>query len=92
MLVGELTLACELTCKHCPADAKRKRQPDELTTAESKEVLDEARRFGDGQLAVHSEPVVHSKPFGHSEPKVSSLSRKESSGGDRSGAWAVNTE
>ncbi|WP_458207860.1 TIGR04053 family radical SAM/SPASM domain-containing protein [Haladaptatus sp. NG-SE-30] len=54
VLVWELTQACELACKHCRADAQAQRHPDELTTAEGKELLDEARRFGDGQLVVLS--------------------------------------
>ncbi|WP_458189055.1 TIGR04053 family radical SAM/SPASM domain-containing protein [Haladaptatus sp. NG-WS-4] len=54
VLVWELTQACELACKHCRADAQDQRHPDELTTAEGKELLDEARRFGEGQLVVLS--------------------------------------
>ena len=54
VLVWELTRACELTCKHCRADAQPERHPDELTTAEGKELLDAARRFGENQLVVLS--------------------------------------
>ncbi|GAB6859985.1 TIGR04053 family radical SAM/SPASM domain-containing protein [Haloplanus litoreus] len=54
VLVWELTRACELTCKHCRADAQPERHPDELTTAEGKALLDEARRFGENQLVVLS--------------------------------------
>jgi MoaA/NifB/PqqE/SkfB family radical SAM enzyme len=52
--VWELTRACEPTCKHCRADARSERHPDELTTAEGKALLDEARRFGENQLVVLS--------------------------------------
>jgi len=54
VLIWELTQACELACKHCRADARPRRHPDELTTAEGKRLLEEARRFGDGQLVVLS--------------------------------------
>ncbi|WP_248897060.1 TIGR04053 family radical SAM/SPASM domain-containing protein [Haloplanus halobius] len=54
VLVWERTRACELTCKHCRADAQPERHPDELMTAEGKALLDEARRFGENQLVVLS--------------------------------------
>jgi len=54
VLVWELTRACDLTCKHCRADAQPERHPDELTTAEGKALLDSARRFGENQLVVLS--------------------------------------
>ncbi|WP_267643788.1 TIGR04053 family radical SAM/SPASM domain-containing protein [Haloarchaeobius amylolyticus] len=54
VLVWEVTQACELACEHCRADAKPQRHPDELTTAEGKTLLDDASRFGDGQLVVLS--------------------------------------
>jgi radical SAM protein len=54
VLIWELTQACELACKHCRAEADPNRHPDELTTEEGKELLDEAAAFGDGQLVVLS--------------------------------------
>ena len=54
VLVWELTQACELACKHCRADARPERHPDELTTAEGKALLDDAASFGEGQLVVLS--------------------------------------
>jgi radical SAM protein with 4Fe4S-binding SPASM domain len=54
VLVWEVTQACELACEHCRADARPGRDPDELTTAEGKRLLDEAAEFGDGQLVVLS--------------------------------------
>jgi radical SAM protein with 4Fe4S-binding SPASM domain len=54
VLIWELTQACELACKHCRADAKPGRHPDELTTAEGRALLEDARAFGDGQLVVLS--------------------------------------
>ena len=54
VLIWELTQACELACKHCRAEAEPHRHPEELTTAEGKQLLEEARKFGDGQLLVLS--------------------------------------
>jgi len=54
VLVWEVTQACELACKHCRAAAEPARHPDELTTAEGKRLLDQAREFGEGQLVVLS--------------------------------------
>ena len=54
VLVWELTQACELACEHCRADAQPRRHPDELTTAEGKQLLDEAREFAEGQIVVLS--------------------------------------
>ncbi|WP_336136674.1 radical SAM protein [Natronomonas amylolytica] len=60
VLVWEVTQACELACDHCRADAQPGRHPDELTTAEGKQLLEEAATFGDGQLVVLSggDPLV----------------------------------
>jgi len=54
VLIWELTQACELACKHCRADATPTRHPEELTTEEGKQLLDDARRFGENQLVVLS--------------------------------------
>ena len=54
VLIWELTRACEFACKHCRADAQPLRHPNELTTSEGKQFLEEVRRFGDGQLVVLS--------------------------------------
>jgi radical SAM protein len=54
VLIWEVTQACDLACKHCRAEAQAERHPGELTIEEGKRLLDEARRFGDGQLVVLS--------------------------------------
>ena len=54
VLVWEVTQACNLSCKHCRADAEPDRHPDELTTADGKALLDEIRAFGESQLVVLS--------------------------------------
>lgn len=54
VLVWEVTQACSLSCEHCRAEAQPHRHPDELTTEAGRTLLDDARRFGDGQLVVLS--------------------------------------
>lgn len=60
VLVWEVTQACDLACKHCRAEAEPECHPDELTTTEGTALLDEAARFGDGQIVVLSggDPMV----------------------------------
>jgi radical SAM protein len=41
----EVTRACMLACKHCRAQAQRKRHPDELTTDEAFGVIDQITKF-----------------------------------------------
>ncbi|ELZ55975.1 MULTISPECIES: TIGR04053 family radical SAM/SPASM domain-containing protein [unclassified Haloferax] len=62
VLIWEITQACDLACDHCRADATPARHPDELTTAEGKRLLDQAREFGPGQLVVLSggDPLARS--------------------------------
>jgi len=54
VLIWEVTQACELACKHCRADAQPRRHPEELTTEAGKQLLRDARAFGEGQLVVLS--------------------------------------
>ncbi len=42
----ELTRACMLACKHCRAKAQKKRHPDELTTEECFNVIEQLKKFG----------------------------------------------
>jgi radical SAM protein len=60
VLVWEVTQACDLACDHCRAEARPHRHPGELTTEEGTRLLEEARRFGEGQLVVLSggDPMV----------------------------------
>ncbi|MFT4947284.1 MAG: MoaA/NifB/PqqE/SkfB family radical SAM enzyme, partial [Natronomonas sp.] len=39
VFIWEVTQACELSCEHCRADAQPERHPDELSTAEGKQLL-----------------------------------------------------
>ncbi|MDP2957732.1 MAG: TIGR04053 family radical SAM/SPASM domain-containing protein [Longimicrobiales bacterium] len=46
LVIWETTQACDLSCKHCRAEAQPNRHPDELTTAEARKLLEDIRRFG----------------------------------------------
>src|SRR3989338_7388217 len=46
LVIWETTRSCALACKHCRADAILRRDPDELTTAEGKNLLDQAADMG----------------------------------------------
>jgi AdoMet-dependent heme synthase len=45
MLYYEVTQACDLVCRHCRASAQEQSSPGELTTALSKELIDQASEF-----------------------------------------------
>lgn len=47
----EVTQACDLECDHCRADAQPDRDPNELSTAEGKQLIDQIASFG------HPSPV-----------------------------------
>jgi len=46
IIFWELTRACLLACKHCRARAQKERHPDELTTEEVFDVVDQITEFG----------------------------------------------
>lgn len=45
IMFWELTRACMLACKHCRAKAQRKRHPNELTTDEAFDVIEQITEF-----------------------------------------------
>jgi AdoMet-dependent heme synthase len=45
MFYYEVTLACDLACKHCRASAQEHPHPDELSTSQAKTLLDQAAAF-----------------------------------------------
>lgn len=49
IIFWESTRACDLACRHCRAEAQRRREPDELTTAEVATLFDQIKEFGDPQ-------------------------------------------
>lgn len=46
LVIWETTQACDLACRHCRAEAVPDRDPQELTTDEAKDLLDQVRGFG----------------------------------------------
>lgn len=46
MLYWEMTQACDLACRHCRAAAIPRRNPNELSTDEGRQLLDSVVRFG----------------------------------------------
>ena len=46
LLIWEITQACALACRHCRAEAIDQRDPDELTTREGKNLVDQVADMG----------------------------------------------
>ncbi len=46
IVIWEVTRACDLACLHCRAEAVPDRHPDELTTSEGEELIDQVAAFG----------------------------------------------
>lgn len=46
LVVWEVTKACDLACVHCRASARPGLDPEELSTGEGMQLLEEIRRFG----------------------------------------------
>jgi len=46
LVIWEVTQACDLVCRHCQAEARPERHPDELSAEEGYRLLDEVRSFG----------------------------------------------
>lgn len=46
LVIWEVTQACDLACVHCRASAQPNRNPQELTTRQGFELLDEIKSFG----------------------------------------------
>ena len=53
----EMTIACDLACKHCRADAIRQRDPLELTTDEGKALLREVKAMGSLLILTGGDPM-----------------------------------
>lgn len=45
-VIWEVTRACAFACVHCRAEAQHRRHPDELTTEEGFQLLDQVKEFG----------------------------------------------
>jgi radical SAM protein len=46
VVVWETTQACDLTCRHCRAQTRLRRHPDELSTLEAMRLMNDVRQFG----------------------------------------------
>lgn len=46
LVIWETTQACDLACKHCRAEAVPDRHPEELTTREARDLLDQVHDLG----------------------------------------------
>ncbi|OIO37883.1 MAG: hypothetical protein AUJ72_03690 [Candidatus Omnitrophica bacterium CG1_02_46_14] len=46
IVIWETTRSCALKCVHCRAEAIDRRNPEELSTKEAFNLLEEVRRFG----------------------------------------------
>ena len=53
----ETTIACDLACQHCRADAIHQRDPLELTTAEGRALLDDIKTMGSMVILTGGDPM-----------------------------------
>jgi len=64
MVFWELTTACNLKCAHCRACSVHQRSPDDLSTAESKALLDEIAKLGPVSVVLSGgEPLARPDVF-----------------------------
>jgi radical SAM protein len=59
----EMTVACDLTCKHCRANANSNRHPEELTTAQGKALLQEVAAMGSMAVLTGGDPMKRADLF-----------------------------
>ncbi len=48
VVIWEMTQACDLVCTHCRAEAQPGRHPEELTTTEARNLIEQVRDLGPG--------------------------------------------
>lgn len=53
----ETTIACQLACQHCRAEAIAERDPQELTTEEGKRLIDSVKRLGSLLVLTGGDPL-----------------------------------
>jgi radical SAM protein len=59
----EMTLACDLACKHCRADAIHYRDPEELTTAEARALIEDIKTMGSMLILTGGDPMKRTDLF-----------------------------
>ena len=52
LVIWEVTQSCDLACAHCRASARPERDPNELTTDEGYQLLEEVKRFGNPLMVI----------------------------------------
>jgi AdoMet-dependent heme synthase len=53
----ETTIACQLSCKHCRAEAIQQRDPEELTTEEGYRLIDSVKELGSMLVLTGGDPL-----------------------------------
>ncbi len=59
----EITIACDLECKHCRAEAIPERSPEELNTQEVKELMDDIKGMGSHLIISGGDPLKRKDLF-----------------------------
>ncbi len=59
----ESTRACDLACKHCRAEAVPERSPDELTTEEAFQLIDDIKSLGSHLILTGGDPLKREDLF-----------------------------
>lgn len=59
----EITIACDLKCKHCRAEAVPERSPEELNTEEIKTFMDEIKEIGSHLIISGGDPLKRDDLF-----------------------------
>jgi radical SAM protein len=59
----EMTQACDLSCRHCRADAQPQVHPDELTTAQGEALIDSVKELGSILILTGGDPMKRSDLF-----------------------------
>lgn len=59
----EITIACDLKCKHCRAEAIPERSPEELTFYEIKELFDDVKDLGSNLIVSGGDPLKREDIF-----------------------------
>jgi radical SAM protein len=60
----EMTVACDLTCKHCRANANTAPHPDELTTDQGRNLIAEVATMGSMLVLTGGDPMKRADLFG----------------------------
>lgn len=59
----EMTQACDLACRHCRADARSERDPNELTTEEARSLMADVKSMGSMMILTGGDPMKRDDLF-----------------------------